>query len=334
MSIIIGTYTMNAGSDIPGSAIKYMLETYHDKLPYMVVVDGNLTSEAKAYYKKFPKLRYMNSPWRDSHLAQYKARDSLVDEGDWVLALDDDELPSDELFEFISNQEIEKTLNNNNLNMCYVPGVLYIHDGENGYKFLQAEDVDLDNGFFKAILYKKTNSLNYIHSNEYHTVPTHGTETRAVKIPYHYIHLKTAESFIINDCHNAFISPENERYTAVQAKQLREIKKEYKFNTLEDFKKAVNDLPSGKYPLLEDFAMTWRHADTNAYTMYLWFFMIAHPNWQSVYRRDDVDWKASYERLLNPNRISRIESAIVNHDYVTIETTPFLVSPYRHEVNN
>ena len=330
MSIVLGTYTMNAGRDIPGSAVKYIIETYIKDFDYIIVVDGNLTKESELYYQQFgDKLRVADSKWQDSHLKQYKARDSLLNDGDWMLAIDDDEIPSSELAGFLTAPNTQQLLDQHSLNMVLVPSTLYVHDGnEEGY-FLQSEDVDMEKGFFKSILYKKTPTLDYIHSNGYHTVPTHGPNTRATKIPYPYIHLKTAESFIINDCHNAFISPENERWTEEEARELRAACKSGGITNLADLKRAtISGWPSE----LIKFAVDHRHSKTTASKFYVWYFFIAKPELRE--NVSDIKWEEAYRTTLNMDRIERMEKALIHNEKIKVPVTPFLISPYRNEQNS
>lgn len=54
--IILAHITMNAGEDIPGSTIKFHLQENAQYFDKVIVIDGNLTEEAKQYYSKFKNL--------------------------------------------------------------------------------------------------------------------------------------------------------------------------------------------------------------------------------------------------------------------------------------
>ena len=103
---VLAMMTMNAGDGISGSTIKYCLKTFADRFDRVIVIDGDLTDEAKKFYSSFPNLLAVDSPWRDSYVDQYRAWSAAAMDGDWILYLDCDELPSEALVSFINSEEM------------------------------------------------------------------------------------------------------------------------------------------------------------------------------------------------------------------------------------
>lgn len=201
--LALGYITMDAGDGIPGSILKYCLTTLHNKVDYVVVVDGNLTEKAKEFYRTIPNIVLIDSPWTGRHVDQYYARNSAVNNGDWILAMDDDEFPSPRLLEVAHHIK-----NYNNYNIFYTPSMTYLAiDGSNNfYRIQEYPDSSDFIARSKRILYKKTNTNYFISSPcGMHVTPTHVANNKLVEMPAgspdaFFYHMKTVESFILNEC--------------------------------------------------------------------------------------------------------------------------------------
>jgi len=210
---VLGYITMNAGDGIPGSILKWALQNYAHRFDYSVVVDGNLTESAKAFYSGIPNLRVVDSPWKGRHVDQYYKRNSVVEDGDWILALDDDEFPSENLMSVVSN--IDKVISQlPQLNIVYIPSLTYLAvDSSNNFWRVQESPSQEDYlRRSKRIFYRKSSKHNYfIHSPcGMHVTPTqvdsiYSPSPKMIEAPIgdhrcFFYHMKTIESFIYNEC--------------------------------------------------------------------------------------------------------------------------------------
>ena len=252
----LGYITMDAGQGVPGSILKWALLTYAPMFDYTVVVDGNITESSLKFYKTIPNLRLINSPWKGSHLPQYWARNSAVDEGDWLLALDDDEFPSSKLVTvaaYLAN-------NDNPLNIFYTPSLTYLGvDSTDNFWRIQDYPTKEDAGRrSKRILYKKSVATNYFISSPcgMHVTPTHVSngalaELSAIDNEAYFYHMKTIESFILNECIYNVSNPRHESGpSARQMSEREEIQFEslvYKYN-LKDVKHFIQITKDHQWP--------------------------------------------------------------------------------------
>jgi hypothetical protein len=70
-------------------------------MPYVdraVIVIGVRNEEAEAFLQSYPNVQVVYRPWDDSFRAQYQAGLDVI-EGGWMLWLDDDEVPSEEMLQ-------------------------------------------------------------------------------------------------------------------------------------------------------------------------------------------------------------------------------------------
>lgn len=254
---------MNAGDGIPGSILKWALSTYASRFDYTVVVDGNLTEEAKKFYETIPSLHVVDSPWKGRHETQYYARNSAIEDGDWVLALDDDEYPSEGLIELV--QKINYI--SPEINIAYIPSLTYLAV-DNTNNFWRVQEPPSKEDFLrrsKRILYKKSSNNNYficspcgMHVTPTQVVVNNGRleqSERPVGDPRcFFYHMKTLESFIYNECIYNVSNPRHE--SGPQARQMtEEQEKEFErlvnLHGLKDTKKFLEMTKNHTWP--EDF---------------------------------------------------------------------------------
>lgn len=229
---------MNAGDGISGSTIKYCLKNYANKFDQVVVVDGDLTDEARQYYNQFSNLTVVDSPWTDSYVSQYRAWADVVEKEDWILYLDCDELPSPELLEFMTHENLSRA-DEDGFNTLCLPCVLWLtlDDGKT-YAAVEPEPLKEFKGqWLKNILVKRKDlDFKYFGS---HVIPTHKSKEKGKYIPFAYYHMKSLESFCVNDVWQAFLLPEGQHYSKIDAKIFKNLTKNYE-NT-KDFKKSVKE---------------------------------------------------------------------------------------------
>jgi len=270
--------TMNAGEGIPGSVLKWNLEKNAKHFDRVLIVDGDLTDDAKAYYSQFPNVEALDSPWKDDHAPQYRRFADELKDGEWCLYMDDDEAPSEELCTLC------KGLNgwDSKANMIVLPSILYIT--ENGKRYYRAlhkpfEKDPRNGGHTKPVLFKKKISLDFITSPppSAHVTPTHGAHQVAMYASQAwYYHFKSVEAYIINDCLFALMNPIQERYTPGEAKVFKEGLEESGIKTLSDFRTCTS-MGSWGEKLLE-LAIDNREAyDRPISRLYMWYFHICRP---------------------------------------------------------
>ena len=275
MKKCLAMITMNAGYGIPGSTIRETLDASSDKFDKVIVIDGDFQSEAREYYAQLVEKNrdgetefvFVDSPWKDSYVAQYRAWRDEVDDGDWVLYLDCDEVPSDELIEFLGSDEFDR-LSKKHTTIC-LPCVLHLREGERYFAAEGPPKKEFEGQWLKNILIKNDSHLDFKHFGS-HVIPNHGTFEDGVYVPYPYYHMKSLESFVYNDVWQAFLSPEGQQYSKMDASMFRMLTKSFKETS--DFKRATKD---GKWILpLQKFAWDRRKYFNNPVSRLAWVYYI------------------------------------------------------------
>lgn len=277
--------TMNAGDGIPGSTIKWNIRKNRKHFDRIIVIDGDLTDKAVEFYKKYD-IDYVDSPWRDSYVDQYRAVASKLEDNEWCLYLDDDECPSPDLLQFFKSEEYKSY--KVKLNMIVLPCVLHITG--DGNKFYPAEPLprrEYSGQWVKKILFKKESSLDFSYGGS-HIVPTHKINEKSIYIPFPYYHMKTLESFVFNDVWQAFLSPEGQHYDPASASMFKVLTRAYK--STKEFKKATQE---GSWsPALVNFALKNIYKYNNPISRLGWTYFILYghktPNGESVPTWDHV----------------------------------------------
>lgn len=322
MRLWMGLYTMNAGEDVPGSVLKHLLERYSPHFDRTVVLEGRMTEAAEQYYKTLKNVDVVDSPWRDSHLKQYQARMNHIDMGDWMYIPDDDEIPSPELMNFMTND-----IRNNKhgcAQVCDVYGLPYIVyitenliDITKEYYAGSAPPDPSNLRFTRNFLVKKSPNVTHIHSDEFHTnpVPIRGGFSAVRRMPYPAYHMKSAWTYIINDCVNSLVSPRNERFTPPEADRFKTLLAQNGIITMEDLRQSVwngtwNDD-------LKQFAIEHRHANDRPISrLYYWYFVLANPdegvdpeiNYDFVVKSALGGWYDYYQAEKEAERSIRVSS--------------------------
>ena len=267
--VTLAQITMNAGDDIPGSTIKYNLKKNAEKFGAVIVVDGNLTDEAREFYKQFPNVMAIDSPWEDSYIKQYEKFAHQLLEGEWCLYLDCDEIPSEELIEACQDSRSFNFINKGDyVHLIKIPCVLHIKDGDKYYPVEPSPKKDFTNQWTKNILFRKNDGLHFRHFGS-HVIPEN-TSKRYHYLDKPYYHMKSLESFAYNDVWQAFLSPEGQGYTPVEAAQFKMFTKQYK--TTAEFKKATKE---GTWPVsLQMFARKKSHVFDRPISRLAWVYYL------------------------------------------------------------
>ena len=194
MKIHLGFLTNNAGDDIPGSTIKWTIKTYGSFFDSVIVVDGNLTHEAKKWYATIPNIWVKDSPWTGRHVDQYRHRDNGPEEGDWILSLDCDESPTTDLA--FSLKDIITQAETNDVVQIGMPakGMWCKNNSKLFYPIDKPENVKNPS---KWVLYKIKDPIKYItNQTGTHVTPIVNGPRAAISLPY--FHFKSPETTAFN----------------------------------------------------------------------------------------------------------------------------------------
>lgn len=275
--VILGTMTMNAGMGIPGSTIRWALSTQFKEFAKVVVIDGDMTPEAKEFYSKFPNVVAIDSPWKDSYVDQYKRFAEELKDDEWGLWLDDDEICSPELLAQLSDDNFNCLVGSPNrsfVSLIKLPCILHIT--ENGKDYYPAEPYPVSESEYNAkqwtknILFKKNKSLTFYHFGS-HVIPKNQYEMYIQK-PYY--HMKSLESFVYNDVWQAFLCPEGQGYTPEEAARFKLLTSCYK--STKEFKEATK---KGTWsPPLKKFAWENRRQYNRPISRLAWVYYVLEGN--------------------------------------------------------
>lgn len=227
MKLNLSTLTMNA----EGILFKQLKEC-SSIFDNILICDGKLTHESSIVYQKLqPKHKtiFFDLPWDDDYVARYRKNSEKTSDGDWILHLDDDELLSEELKQFLIERKFIE-----NVNMYCLPCILHItEDGKKYYPVEPKPDERFFGQWTKQILYRKNDKLNFRYFGS-HVVPENMPK---MYLPLPYYHMKSLESFVYNDVWQAFLHPQGQGYSDVETAKFKMFTRQYK-NT-DEFKKAT-----------------------------------------------------------------------------------------------
>ena len=193
--IYAGFITNNAGMDIPGSTVIEGIERCLLTFDRVIIVDGNLTEEAKKLYSRYNRVTVVGNKWSGRHIDQYIVRNSLVPDGCWLLALDCDEIPSNDLQYYIPS--ICKMADEKNIPIIGLPAKdLWCKHNENSYYEINRGK---PTGIAKRILYKVSKDIQFHCSKTgTHVTPYHISNNKIAAVPYPYLHFKSPETMAFN----------------------------------------------------------------------------------------------------------------------------------------
>lgn len=327
LKVKMGFYTMNAGEDVAGSVLKWAVDKYIDDFDGIVIVDGRMTKEAQTYYDTLPsKVRVKDNPWRDSHLLQYKARMSMIEEGDWIFMPDDDEIPSQEFLGFLDYDLRKDTRGiGSRMKILGVPSIVCITEDwkERDKTYYIADPHPTQRGdkyFTRNMLAKQCPEITYHHVNNFHceTMVPQSDEPEMGRITAPIYHLKAAYTYIVNDCVNAFVSPENERYPPEQADRFRRL---LQVDGIDSMQKLRDVTIAGEWSReMKQFAIdNHGYKDMPISRLYYWYFVMHHPDKAPI----QLDKEEVIETVLGP-WYSFYHNSQKNNDLMEISTTPMM----------
>lgn len=303
--------TMNAGTELRMDyIIRHNIEFNSKFFNKTYIVDGNLTNEAIEFYSNFKNIEVINSPWKDDYKFQYLQASNKSKFGEWNLWLDADELPSEQLINFMSNNILDE-----NYNMYRLPCILYLtEDGEKFYPVEKEPSLLYEGQWTKGILYKIENSLNFKEQGS-HIFPNHGQNERAMYLPHPYYHMKSLQSFCENDCYQAFLSPPGQYYSQIETIQFQALTRQYK--STKDFKKATIE---GTWPIpLQKFAWDKRTEYDRPISRLFWTYTILNHH-KSIFGIDEnMTWENVKQYIQSKQVMEKFEQEKKNNNFIRIE---------------
>lgn len=339
--VTLAQITMNAGDDIPGSTLKYTLDTWASGFERVLIVDGHLTEEARGYYEKFDNVEVLDSPWQDNHTPQYERFMKELADGEWCLYLDDDESPSQNLV--LASAQIADIVARaeggfNQTTIFALPSILYIT--ENGTRYYRAlhrpyPDDPRNGGHTKQILFQNRPFTTLLTSPP---PAAHVNIRQRIGQPIYapemyYYHFKSAEAYIINDCLFAMMNAKQERYTEQEAAEFKAALEASGIYTLKDFRQRTE---AGEWSQsLKKFAEDHRKdTDRPISRLYWWYYLIANPHLNEI---ESETWDRAlkialadewYDTYTESKRLGDIQAKlagkvdITSDDYLDIYSTP------------
>lgn len=272
--LILSSFTMDA----QGELFK-LLPKYQNNFDKIIVCDGQLSKQAKEYYLKINNIEVIDYPWDDNYKARYQMIAERAPKDSLILHLDSDELPSEDLL-----KELRKIEHDNDVHY-HIPCVLYLtEDGKKYYTAEKESFKEFKGQWTKKVIYKNDDGLCFWSAGS-HIVPYH--ENIFPKyIPYPYYHMKSLESFVYNDCYQAFLEPEGQQYSLTDARLFKMLIQCYK--TTQEFKIS---LKKGTWsPPLKKFAWERRQNYTNPVSRLAWAYWILEGH--SMPERDTfMEWE-------------------------------------------
>lgn len=299
--VVLASMTMNAGKGIPGSTIRWALKNQFQEFARVVVVDGDLTDEAKAFYSQFSNVEVIDSPWTDSYVTQYRVFADKLQEGQYGLWLDDDEICSPELLQKLQN--FPTLFSERNLDIFEVPCILHMSEDSKNYYPSEPRIPTPGPGkpqgqWTKSILFKKNEYLDFRYFGS-HVIPVSKRPNYTKYLgPFPYYHMKSAESFVYNDTWQAFLSPEGQQYTSAEAAKFRMFIQSYK--TTKEFKAATK---KGTWPPpLKKFAWENRSQYNRPISRLAWVYYILEGH--TMPERDEfMEWNNVKQYVQSPENM-------------------------------
>lgn len=259
-----------------------LLAVCKDRVGKMRVCDGADSSKTKQVCTVFGA-EYIYRHWDDNYSAQDNRLLGEAEEGEIILLQDDDEMPSEALLKVI------EVLTLNEFDMFRIPSL----DVIDGAMMCSVEDYieqndqgEFDKRFRKDWLFKYYDGM-YMEGTPHRSPHQYdGSDWVRKDLGAPYLHIKSSDSFIVNDCIHAFINPEQQEYSNIETKSLKKFTDKF---GIESSREIVDWL---KYDDLSDkfHDWMWEQASTNK-PIASWFasrFFLYRPDLLKRYNFNEV----------------------------------------------
>jgi len=232
------------------------------------VCDGGSDDNTKDICRSYG-VEYYYRKWDEDYSAQDNFLLNRAKKDEWILLQDDDEIPSIALLEHLP--ELTFGIHNR----VSIPCLPYIdgHLMESVDDFIKHTQEGKER-FYKDWLFK--NIVGTKMSGTPHRGFVNGG-WNTIRTPYPYLHIKTTDGFIINDCIHGYINPEGQGYTLPEAQELMD---HCRGNNIRRSKAILSRLINGD--LTEAFIkwmVQYSDEEDRAISKWFWtFFYIYHPS--------------------------------------------------------
>ena len=306
--LVLGIATMNGGYGMPGAALKETLKC----MPYVhkvVIVDGALGDEGREFYKEnCPDAVIVDSPWAESLKVQYDALLKHMDDGDWWLMLDDDEVTSWGLNQFLLSMKMrldddKPAIDNPDVFSLSTPRVTSFPDPECPAKYYMGEEVPVSSGQTgpnvagpRAHIFKVCPEMQMMHSKAgRHVVPYYPNRAAAYLVgeDIFHAHLKAPELYVYNDCVKAMFDDDIKDPAISQ--EYRDMLNHCGIKTSKDF--TVITTKGQVTQEFKDFCLKYRGYGAPEGRLFIWYYNICHPELNPT----NQTWTDSLKLVLNEN---------------------------------
>ncbi len=238
-------------------------------------------NDTEYYYRK----------WDDCYSAQDNKLLRYANDGEWILVMDSDEFPSEELLSNLRNLAEQGELEG--FNCVKIPSILVL-DGIPDYTIedtirLTKEERPL---FRKDCFFKFIKGI--YSTGSPHRCFHHPDKWNYYNTGYPYYHIKSTDEFIFNDCIHAFINPEEQGYSET------EIKEFISCECIKKMKLSTEVLPMMAWSVPDDFVrFMWKYKDADR-PISRWFWC-----YYFLFHKEKLPKDFDYENDISYNRFLR-----------------------------
>jgi len=187
MPLVMHVITMNRQSEL-----LRLLSASFEYFDVIRVCNGDYSDYTESVCAMFPNVEYHFKPWRDSTSEQHNHLLEFAKEGEWILIIDDDEVPSPEL-----------------LNILYQTALM----GKQGSQYRMVkipfsqvyEDMRYDSNFTSERFFLYDGIARFVGNTHYMLDYEHTCLWQRITLECPILHYKTPISYILSDVRSCFI---------------------------------------------------------------------------------------------------------------------------------
>lgn len=339
--LVLGIATMNAGYGMPASSLNNLLDYMNNQVDKIIIIDGLMSPLAEEYYTEKQReffntqLIYLSNPWTGSLKAQYDLLLTHLNDGDWWIMLDDDEMPSSGLMTLLNNIKNNLTSNRpafsgmlpNTVLSVATPRITCFPNTKNKTPLL-GNFIDKGAIFLDSILTYYQGELapsspsDFYPNSPYarprahifcihpamrfmaspagrHVVPHYPgipNSFYAILDPrINHYHLKAPEMYVYNDCVKA-IYDNDIKDQNISNEYRNMLKSNGIYTDIDFYRTALSDAPlNDKF---YEFCIKYKDHGAPEGRLFIWYYNICHPEKNPFPLQD---WTASLKKVLNEN---------------------------------
>lgn len=252
------------------------------------VCDGARLSNTRQVCRKYDT-EYYYRKWDDNYSAQDNKLLRDANDGEWILIMDSDEFPSEELLSNLRN--LAKQGEYEGFDCVRIPSILVL-DSIPDYTVEDTIRLTKERRplFRKDWFFKYTTEI-YAKGSP-HRLFCHPNGWNYYNTGYPYYHIKTTNDFILNDCIHSFINPEGQDFTLEQGNEL------HTCNCIKQLKLSTELIPLlQKGDITSDLMdFMWKYKDEDA-PISRWFW-----SYYFLFHNDKLPTDFDYKNDISYNR--------------------------------